>query len=366
MVMEGTKSIIKTLIINSWLIVFVILLFELGSRLHPLTTNQGYLDLKTIPKMLSGEGPGVLSGSDMNRTNKQRYPYPYQMFKGKPNELDHNSKGYRFSEDIPRTSLRVAFFGGSTGYGGEPPIADLLTKRISSKDNQFYALNYSVVSSNHNQHLHSLIENFDARKKQFDLVVFYGGYNETAQTLTYPSDSRPGYPYNFYIRNEAPAEFQFFYKHSKLFRNFVDKSRYLEKILDFKHTPYSTEWNQAIVNNYFETLDKARMVSEAVTSDNCKTKFIAIYQPYNYKASFLRKEFETEIHDAIRKRIKSEPHIIDISDLLSTDSTVYIDQVHVSQEGKDLIAQHISQNNQFKSIINGCTSTHASPRSTNF
>jgi len=355
--MKGAK-IIKTLIINSWLIVFVILLFELGSRLQPLTTSQGSINLKKIQKLLSGEGPGALSASDMNQTNKQRYPHPYQMFKGKPNELDHNSKGYRFSEDIPKYSLRIAFFGGSTGYGGKPPIADLLTKRISTRDNKFYALNYSVVSSNHNQHLHSLVENFDASKtKQFDLVVFYGGYNETAQTLAYPADSRPGYPYNFYIRNEAPIEFQFFYKHSKLFRNFVDKNRYLEKILYFKHTPYSTEWNQAIVNNYFETIHKAKIVSEALTSEKCKTKFIAIYQPYNYKAPFLRKDFEDEIHNNIRQRIKSEQHIIDISDLLPTDSPFYTDQVHVSQEGKELIAEYISQNNQFKSIIDGCTST---------
>ena len=125
--------------------------------------------------------------------------------------------------------------------------------------------------------------------------------------------------------------------------------------------PYSPEWNQAIVENYFETLGKARIVSEALTSGKCKTKFIAIYQPYNYRASFLRKEFEAEIHDPIRKRIKSEPDIIDISDLLPTDSPFYTDQVHVSQEGKDLIAKYISQNNQFKSIIDGCTSTqHAS------
>lgn len=363
MAMKVTR-IIKAFIINSWLIVFVILLFELGSRLHPLTTSQGYLDLKKIPKIFSGEGPGALSSSDMNRTNKQRYPYPYQMFKGKPNELDHNSKGYRFSEDIPKSSLRVAFFGGSTGYGGEPPIADLLTKQISTSGKQFYALNYSVVSSNHNQQLHSLIENFDTGKKRFDLVVFYGGYNETAQTLAYPSDSRPGYPYNFYIRNEAPVEFQFFYKHSKLFRNFVDKNRYLEKILNFNHSPRSTEWNQAIVNNYFETIDKARIVSEALTTDNCKTKFIAIYQPYNYKASFLGKEFETEIHGNIRKRIKSEPHIVDISDLFPVDSPVYTDQVHVTQEGKDLIAQYISQNSQFKSIIDGCASTNTPLKST--
>ena len=104
--MKGAK-IIKTLIINSWLIVFVILLFELGSRLQPLTTNQGSIDLKKILKLLSGEGPGALSGSDMNQTNKQRYPHPYQMFKGKPNELDHNCLLYTSPSPRDRQKSRM-------------------------------------------------------------------------------------------------------------------------------------------------------------------------------------------------------------------------------------------------------------------
>ena len=42
--------------------------------------------------------------------------------------------------------------------------------------------NFSSVSSNHNQHLHRLLKYTDLN---FDLVIFYGGFNETIQTYLY-------------------------------------------------------------------------------------------------------------------------------------------------------------------------------------
>ena len=54
--------------------------------------------------------------------------------------------------------------------------------------------NFGSVSSNHSQHVHRLIEFSD--RYSFDLVIFYGGGNETFQYANY--DPRPGYPYIFF------------------------------------------------------------------------------------------------------------------------------------------------------------------------
>ena len=63
--------------------------------------------------------------------------------------------------------------------------------------------NFSSVSSNHNQHLNRLIK---FSNLNFDFVVFYGGFNETFQTLF--ADPRPGYPFNFWTVGELhPLKF---------------------------------------------------------------------------------------------------------------------------------------------------------------
>jgi hypothetical protein len=139
---------------------------------------------------------------DYREDNIQRIPAPYVMFTGKPNALGHNEFGF------PGPSLNsagpddfiIAFFGGSTGYMGDPPIARVVESELNKILHvKVFVANYSVVSSNHRQHLHAMIEYLPKFKP--DLVVFYGGYNETISYAYY--DPRPGYPYNFFYREET-------------------------------------------------------------------------------------------------------------------------------------------------------------------
>ena len=97
------------------------------------TTN---IDLKKRLKSFVSVGRAIFNinsdwANHLNQGNLKRKPYPYLMFKGAPNKLDHNYLGYRIKEPITDQTINIALFGGSTGYGGNPPIIDLVTNRLN-------------------------------------------------------------------------------------------------------------------------------------------------------------------------------------------------------------------------------------------
>src|SRR3990167_5786228 len=56
--------------------------------------------------------------------NADRYPYPYEMFRAKPDTGDNNADGFRgrlLREDDSQ-AFKIAFYGGSTGDLGDPPL----------------------------------------------------------------------------------------------------------------------------------------------------------------------------------------------------------------------------------------------------
>ena len=132
----------------------------------------------------------------------RRYPSPYDMFRGKPNQkfkFVNNKFGFRGDEirHIEDQKLVIGFFGGSTGYNGRPPIIDIIAELLTKDRRPNRVYNFSSTSSNHSQHLHRLIEFMEY---PFDVIIFYGGGNETEGYYYY--DPRPNYPYNFYYKNE--------------------------------------------------------------------------------------------------------------------------------------------------------------------
>jgi len=148
-----------------------------------------------------------------------RYPVPYIEFTGKPDAKDHNEFGFRGKslEDSNSSDYKIAFWGGSTGYFGDPTIAEVVEKELNEiLEIDVFVANYSVVSSNHRQHLHGLIEYLP--KYEPDLVIFYGGYNELVQTAYY--DPRPGYPYNFFYRAETSPLIKLLVENSALIGEF--------------------------------------------------------------------------------------------------------------------------------------------------
>ena len=267
----------------------------------------------------------------------QRAPSPYDTFSGAPYYKDHNSLGFRGNEfkNNKENIIQIAFFGGSTGYNGNPPIIKIVENLIAKKNIKVETYNFSSVSSNHNQHIHRLIKYSDLN---FDIVIFYGGFNETLQTYFY--DPRPGYPFNFWIRNELDNLKYFLLKHSSIIseyefhtNNFSGMKK-IKQDIDFK----SDKWVNSLIKNYFLTLNKAQKISENVLNKNAcnKTKFFAFYQPISTKDS---EKFTKKIIKETKSFFKNRDILIDFSQLINDSD--FIDLVHIKQSAKKVIGNEI-------------------------
>ena len=272
--------------------------------------------------------------------NIQRHPVPYVMFSGKPNAGGHNELGFKglsFSQ-APPDAFKIAFFGGSTGYFGNPTVAETLETELDKVlPIDTFVANYSVLSSNHRQHLHGIIEYL--LNMELDLVVFYGGYNETIQTMIY--DPRPGYPYNYFFRSEMSTGMKLLLENSAIIGT-LDKvsgifsGRYQLREL---HQPLSDQWNENILRNYFETLDFANRVVGILPSIYCSnTQFLAFYQPYRVPEEFL------STHEAIKEHAATLEYVVDVSSTFDAfPEDVFKDRVHVVQEARNAMGRRIAE-----------------------
>jgi len=272
--------------------------------------------------------------------NIQRYPAPYVEFIGKPNVRDHNEYGFRgpsFKESEPE-DLKIAFFGGSTGQKGNPPIPKIVEMELEKLLGvSVFVANYSVTSSNHRQHLHGIIEFLPQFKP--DLVIFYGGYNETMQSAYY--DPRPGYPFNYFYRSETGPLIKLLIENSAIIGE-IDKKRGvltgLAKLRTMEQ-PFSDDWNKRIADKYFETLRLSHDVTGSIESKRFgKTKFMAFYQPYQVPRKFM------STHDDIKKRISAVNYVFDVSSEYDAfGSGAYTDSVHVNQRANQTMGSAIAR-----------------------
>ena len=262
-----------------------------------------------------------------------RYKTPYDMFSNKPNILDHNSDGFRgpsLKKKIDNSYYSIAFFGGSTGYTGDPPIPEILSNNLTRNKIKNIVFNFSSNSSNHNQHIHRLVKFMNYK---FDLIIFYGGNNESIQYLQY--DPRPGYPYNFYMKNDLSEINIFLLKHSALI-GLVEKYTGLisgikkEKSVLKNNTDL---WYENIVRNYIYSIKHANLLTKNnIKPNKCsQTHFLAILQPVN--PTDTEQEF---LWDKIIDASKSLDNFIDYSNL--SENIKFYDNVHIDQESKPLIA----------------------------
>ena len=345
--MKKPKSILRIAIINLALIGLSLLSAELIFRVKlqvRLNSSQPLSSIKNIASALLNRRS---DWGHLNQSNILRKPHPYSMFKGAPNEADHNHLGYRIHGTVDKKTINIALFGGSTGYLGTPPIIHLVTHELnaSKKRPAYSPLNFSIVSSNHNQHVHALVENYT--KYPIDIIIFYGGYNETLQTAFY--DTRPGFPYNFRVRNEMSPEEMLLRKHLALYL-LIDRI--------FERTslkPFTDSWSLAIVENYRQTIETARLLSKSLATGRCRKSFLFIYQPYQMSQKF---GIPISYHDNVHKKLKdytiSASDGIDISESLHEDSPYYTDIVHLTQEGNQFIAREILGSSIFRNAIQSC------------
>jgi hypothetical protein len=272
--------------------------------------------------------------------NIERYPSPYVEFTGKPDTKDHNEYGFRgpsFKES-KQNDLKIAFFGGSTSYYGDPPIPNIVKEELEKRTGlSVFVANYSVVSSNHRQHLHGIIEFLPQFKP--DIVIFYGGHNETLQNASY--DPRPGYPYNFFYRAETSTWCKLLIENSAIIGE-IDKrigvfTGYAK--LSREQQPFSDGWNTRMIEKYFETLSLAKNVASIIESQRFgKTRFFAFYQPYQVPKELI------SAHNTIKNKISSIDYVFDVSSEFDVfGKEIYNDIVHVKQRANEVMGAKIAQ-----------------------
>lgn len=288
--------------------------------------------------------PDLLVPRHFNQANVHRMPAPFIEFKGRPGALDHNRFGYRWdARPAPPEALRIAFFGGSTGYLGKPPIPERLEPLLSARLGRPVKIaNFSVISSNHRQHLHNILESRAAFEP--DLVLFYGGYNELVQPAFY--DPRPDHPYNFFFRGETSLLVQWLMTRSP---TFTMLNRLDERFALFDMTPLAqvrtevhhlaADWESHVVDTYFETIGFAHAVAGAFRSAHCggPVAFRAFFQPFQ-PPDHLR-----PLVERVRVRLKSVGYALDIFDALAAaGASPYLDSVHLKEDANQIIAERIA------------------------
>ena len=273
------------------------------------------------------------------QADSARYPAPYVAFTGRPNAGDHNKFGFRgrCPSEAEDGEIRVAFFAGSTGYNGNPPIAEMLETKLEGLLGESVCVaNFSVVGSHHRQHLHGMIEFLPDYRP--DLIVFYGGYNETILNGTY--DPRPGYPYNHFYRAETGPFARLLLENSAIIGEIDKRTGIFSGIEELRdqHRPFSDAWNRRIAEKYFETLMLASRVAGAIDSNRFGTaRFLAFYQPYQVPPAF------AATHNDIRRRLEAIDYAVDVSAAYDASGDgVFVDHVHVNQRARELMAAVIA------------------------
>lgn len=346
--MKKLKSFFKILYINFLLLTVGLISVEIFLRIL-INAKIDFYNPRSSAWSLLRAIQNYPNWGPRDQGNILRKPYPYQMFKGSPNKLDHNNLGFRISDPIKKSTINIALFGGSTGYSGDPPIINIITNELNKQTSgiKYSSINFSVVSSNHNQHLHSLVENSD--NYPIDLIIFYGGYNETLQTAF--NDPRPGYPYNFKKRNELSPEKMLLAKHFVLYQLFEElfPSNYKRKV-------WSKEWSEEIINNYSLTIEKARQISKVFSTGRCSFPFVFVYQPINFNSiEKLDRNFLKRVHIPISELTKNSIDGIDLSKIFKNYESIYTDSVHVTQKGKEIISKNILNSKIFNKAISSCS-----------
>lgn len=283
----------------------------------------------------------------------RRYPSPYDMFAPKPNVRAHNSFGFKGKEFVKfndGVTVTIAFFGGSTGYNGAPPIINRVGDLLSKKNINNFTYNFSSTSSNHTQHLHRLIKFLDYN---FDIIIFYGGGNETEGYYLY--DPRAGYPYNFYYKELVDTNFLIYslIRYSSFFGELESRTGLLSGLFKIKKVYQGNydEWEKNIVNQYIKDVTIAKNISEKLIKSNyCKkTNFISIFQPLNFIDNK-----EVNLTSLIKNKMNNEDFFLDYSSLKNKVEFLNenTNRIHITNDSKQIIASNMIED--IVNIIDNC------------
>lgn len=285
-------------------------------------------------------------------------PRPYVMFTGDPKK-GHNRLGYLGDLPVmpkPKNETRIFVFGGSTVYGHRgTPLPVLLNELFEQKiSTNIKVYNFGVVSSVGRQDFVRFL--LDGLGFQPDLVIFYGGANDTA----FAWDVRPNYPHRFVFYESvfslvANVEdyhlFSSLALGSQILRTAFQKqlmNTFFKKSLDENHAHGAiSKEAYALRGHAFATnMEYARLIAKAFG-----VHFVAVLQPilalkdqpHIDELPFYH--FTEEIRTGYKK-IQSElvgPDVIDLSPYFSKSiEQNFSDGMHVFPNYEKLLSQELA------------------------
>ena len=272
------------------------------------------------------------------------YSYPYVGFVGQDIATsDKNCKYYNGNKlyDNIDNKIRIAFFGGSATVGSDTPGAHTIPQYIEEDlkeklKKDVVVINYSCCACINRQHLHMLLEFMPKFKP--DIIIYYSGNNEILQP--YWHDPRPGYPFNYYYTNDLKTWEKFLLQYSAII-GLIDDKLHIWNISTVRdRIGYgSEEWEDEIINNFFETLILSKAVINTFHSDLFGTpKFLDIFGPFK-----TRNEAEERLLTKTKQQLPSYEFIYDFNNKYdSLPDEVWIDSNHVGDEANRLMAKEIS------------------------
>lgn len=303
------------------------------------------LDVFVFNRML-GYGSSRLHHNLTDVSTKVDYPYigfaEKQIAAAEPYSMYYTGrKLYQNNEN----KIRIAFFGGSTGAYGDPDTPDSLTipeyleqllKERLKKD--VVVINYSCGGAHHRQHLHMLPEFMPKFKP--DIVLFYGGNNETVQA--FGDDPRFSYPFNYFYKAEVQTWKKLFFEYSAIGGILYD--RYFEadilQKLRSRVKFRSPEWQQKMIDNYIDTLELSNKITKTFKSDIFGSAvFIAVFQPLNLSFG---PEW-TEPVEGIRKKLPELKYTYDFFHKYDNlPDNIWHDSCQVRDEANRFMASEIA------------------------
>ena len=295
---------------------------------------------------------------DGSRSNSEYFPHPYIAFKGEPSKSFYNEDGYRgkvpVANELSR-GPRIFMLGGSSLVNGMKTLSELLQEKFDADGLSVEIYNRGVVSSALRQDLSRIVH--EIAEHGPDLIIFYHGFNELMNHLY--GDPRVGYPFNFWITENNPLNVRkaddFPIWKSLLLRSSIIREYFLEeleelvlnkKVYGREVDKFSSQWEQDIVNDYWNSLEKVKRMEKAFGY-----KTMVFFQPVflGHPDHLAQDDGKNEHHKSFKRMFnllmgdprKEEFQYKDLSGFFDKEKSPFRDDVHINDKGREKVADAI-------------------------
>jgi lysophospholipase L1-like esterase len=311
-----------------------------------------------------------------------RYPQPYFMFSGPPNEylggarqIRFNNEGFRIEGEVsipkPADETRIFVVGGSTVLFGETLASSipgaLETALRADGVPRARVYNFGVAAFQSGQELSLLVHRLAYLEP--DLLIVYDGGNDLAFPWLY--DPRPGYPFNFLVWEEAVDKLSNKGTRSKTIASLAQDSALLQALVGTtewdiragrdhlrRNVGFASEpWKRALVESYARNI--AAMCRTARANGMLFAAYFQPMLPYSKSLDLRQLEISggAEVVEGLRDERRLVPPAVaaqlnpaeagcrfsDVSDLFEDAPATFTDVIHVTDEANQLIGRRIAR-----------------------